>query len=246
MCGILGIASQSPISRPELLTTQRDTMHHRGPDDAGVWFSQDGCIALAEFQRVARAVYIEVPDAFFERINPYRDHRSEITFRQDELLIRKKTEWVVDKEIFELYKERVKPFLTRKIIHRHPFMFHVRHYWTGKINYKFVNPIADATWMATEEGPPWVYRPSLKMRIRMALVDIITRQLSQRTRNRNIDLFSLLSCPTCGYEEIQRNKSLNNLECGRCKSAYRIHRSIPVMYPKLSSRFCDEQAASVH
>ena len=30
---------------------------------------------LAELQRVAKAGYIEVPDAFMERINPYKDHR---------------------------------------------------------------------------------------------------------------------------------------------------------------------------
>src|SRR5262245_15583726 len=34
---------------------------------------------LGELMRVARAGYIEVPDAFMERINPYEDHRLEIT-----------------------------------------------------------------------------------------------------------------------------------------------------------------------
>ena len=36
---------------------------------------------LSELQRVSKAGYIEVPDAFMERINPYLDHRSEITVR---------------------------------------------------------------------------------------------------------------------------------------------------------------------
>lgn len=47
MCGILGIASQSPINNRELLIAQRDTMRHRGPDDAGAWWSNDGHVGLA-------------------------------------------------------------------------------------------------------------------------------------------------------------------------------------------------------
>ncbi len=36
---------------------------------------------LAELQRVAQAGYIETPDAFMERINPYKDHLLEVTVR---------------------------------------------------------------------------------------------------------------------------------------------------------------------
>src|ERR1041384_6081923 len=54
--------------------------------------------ALAEFQRVAKAGYIEVPDALFERLFPYRDHRLEITVRDHRLVIRKKAAWLVDAE----------------------------------------------------------------------------------------------------------------------------------------------------
>jgi len=84
---------------------------------------------LAEFQRVARAGYIEVPDAFMERVNPYKDHRLEITLRDDTLQIRKKSGWIVDHELVELYEDRVKPFMTGELMRRHPFAFHVR-YWT--------------------------------------------------------------------------------------------------------------------
>lgn len=47
MCGIVGIASQVPVTDRDTLVIQRDTMHHRGPDDAGVWWSTDGNIGLA-------------------------------------------------------------------------------------------------------------------------------------------------------------------------------------------------------
>ncbi len=47
MCGFIGITSRTPIQDHDLLLAMRDTMVHRGPDDAGVWLSQDGCVGLA-------------------------------------------------------------------------------------------------------------------------------------------------------------------------------------------------------
>ncbi len=47
MCGIVGIASRNSCRDPRLLIRQRDTLRHRGPDDAGMWWSADGCIGLA-------------------------------------------------------------------------------------------------------------------------------------------------------------------------------------------------------
>src|SRR5260221_11221915 len=51
MCGIVGLTSREPIdlSRIEKL---RDTMRHRGPDDAGAWLSADRRVALGH-QRLA-------------------------------------------------------------------------------------------------------------------------------------------------------------------------------------------------
>src|SRR5712692_4406025 len=48
MCGIVGLASRVPIARPDLLVAMRDTMRHRGPDDAGVWWSPDRRVGLAQ------------------------------------------------------------------------------------------------------------------------------------------------------------------------------------------------------
>ena len=52
MCGIVGLASQFPAPNQELLLAMRNTLHHRGPDDAGVWWSPDGRVGLAH-QRLA-------------------------------------------------------------------------------------------------------------------------------------------------------------------------------------------------
>src|SRR5438105_63719 len=46
MCGIIGIASQTQIADRSWLCVGRDLMRHRGPDDAGAWWSADGRIGL--------------------------------------------------------------------------------------------------------------------------------------------------------------------------------------------------------
>jgi asparagine synthase (glutamine-hydrolysing) len=46
MCGIVGIASQSRVSDRRWLAVGRELMRHRGPDDAGEWWSADGRVGL--------------------------------------------------------------------------------------------------------------------------------------------------------------------------------------------------------
>jgi asparagine synthase (glutamine-hydrolysing) len=46
MCGIVGVASQSPVSAGGWLVSGRDALRHRGPDDAGLWWSADNCVGL--------------------------------------------------------------------------------------------------------------------------------------------------------------------------------------------------------
>jgi asparagine synthase (glutamine-hydrolysing) len=46
MCGIVGIASKVNIDNYSWLNGARDTMIHRGPDDAGEWWSDNGNIGL--------------------------------------------------------------------------------------------------------------------------------------------------------------------------------------------------------
>lgn len=47
MCGLVGIASRKPISERTWLPIGRDALTHRGPDDAGEWWSADGRVGLA-------------------------------------------------------------------------------------------------------------------------------------------------------------------------------------------------------
>ena len=47
MCGIVGIVSNTPQAQRLWLAIGRDAMTHRGPDDAGEWWSADGRVGLA-------------------------------------------------------------------------------------------------------------------------------------------------------------------------------------------------------
>jgi asparagine synthase (glutamine-hydrolysing) len=47
MCGIVGLFSKCPIDQANRLLMMRDAMSHRGPDDAGVWWSPDKRLGLA-------------------------------------------------------------------------------------------------------------------------------------------------------------------------------------------------------
>ncbi len=47
MCGIVGVYKNSGGIDRSLIETMRDTLSHRGPDDAGLWLREDGRLALA-------------------------------------------------------------------------------------------------------------------------------------------------------------------------------------------------------
>ena len=46
MCGLVGIASTKSIESRAWLTHGTDALAHRGPDDAGLWWSEDGCVGF--------------------------------------------------------------------------------------------------------------------------------------------------------------------------------------------------------
>lgn len=190
--------------------------------------SRDPEQTLSEFQRVAKAGYIEVPDAFMERFNPYKDHRLELTVRNHQLLIRKKPNWVVDTDLVELYEDRAKPVVTRELMPKRPFNFMVRYYWRRPINYRILNPEVDISW--PPPASPAIHPPSNALtRTRDGVIKTLRSVGSQRARNQRLDIFPLLSCPTCRSEaDLQR--AGDTLVCPTCQTSYAVRDGIPILY----------------
>lgn len=183
---------------------------------------------LNELQRVAKAGYIEVPDAFMERVNPYRDHKLEITVRDEKLVIRKKRAWVDDPAVVELYENRVKPLMTGELIPRHPFDFHVRYYWREKINFVVINPDDDAGWKYNETSATVGSPSGLKSSVKNIVLTMLRTLLSQGSRNKKIDLTSLLRCPACHAEALVRSNEA--CRCTACGAQFYVQNNIPHLF----------------
>jgi len=187
---------------------------------------------LSELMRVGKAGYIETPDAFFERINPYTYHRLEVTDREGKLVIRKKKNWKPEEELALLYAAKLardKDFA--RFLRISPDSFYTRFYWKGKIDYVVLNPSADASWdyppearVNCEPGSSW------KSRLRSAYLNMIRKMTSQNRRNKRINLFDLLKCPICNHEnfDVSRDKCI----CTRCGEKYPIEAGVPRMFPR--------------
>jgi len=182
---------------------------------------------LRELQRVAKAGYIETPDAFMERINPYWDHRSEVTVRQGVLEVRKKTAWIPDRELVEMYEERAKPWIAGETIPSHPFSFHTRFYWKNQIPFRIINPEDDANWATPKMNQTTQMQMSLRAKLgRLGLATARTL-LSQKRRNRQIQLAALLQCPACNLSDL--SFSPTTVVCQGCSRQYEVVAGVPYM-----------------
>lgn len=188
---------------------------------------------LSELQRVAKSGYIEIPDAFMERVNPYRDHRLEITVRNNELIIRKKPAWQTDPELVEIYEDRIKEILTKETMRQHPFSFHVRYYWSDKINFTIINPEIDADWKPPQsDAAHSTQATSIKGKLNGFLLKKARTLLAQKRRNNKIALIKLLRCPCCKSMELEEKN--NVIECSTCHSEFPIKNNIPNLVFKIN------------
>jgi SAM-dependent methyltransferase len=181
---------------------------------------------LAELQRVARAGYIETPDAFMERINPYKDHRLEVTVRDQGLVIRKKPGWIYDADLVDLYEKRAKVIITRETIPRHAAEFHMRFFWKDKIKFTVLNPEVDATWAPpacdTNAAPAQLTN---RQKLRLFILGLMRRWFSQGRRNAKLDIVPLMRCAKCRSEQIER-KSSDEIACKECDAHFKTDRNI--------------------
>ena len=182
---------------------------------------------LCELQRVAKAGYIETPDAFMERINPYWDHRSEVTVRDGVLEVRKKFSWCPDPELVELYEQRAKDLVASSVIPSNPFTFHTRFYWTDQIPYRVVNPEVNANWKPLEMTHTTRLQVSLRAKLGRLGLSMARALFSQRQRNGKIQLVDLLQCPVCKSTELKHGASV--MSCIGCGKQYDVVSGVPCM-----------------
>lgn len=182
---------------------------------------------LFELQRVAKAGYIEVPDAFFERVNPYIDHKLEISLIKNRLIIKKKEKSVQDEELKKLYEPRAKTLIANYLIPKHPFSFHVRYYWEKNIDFEILNPEVNINWFSEEQYVKRKLNFSMLRFIRKAILHMARYIFSQNKRNNNIDLISLLRCPSCKSNSL--TKVEKTIKCNKCKKNYTLKDKIVLM-----------------
>ncbi len=172
---------------------------------------------LEELQRVAKAGYIEVPDAVMERLTHYTFHRLEITERNGELIIRKKKNYIQDKELAELFDYKAIKLFSG-LVSKHPFDFHVRFYWSkigGGLKYKIINPEYEFDW-----EPPSFEEKDMGNKfnfvafVKTGILKIIRRIFSQNARNKKIDIRNLLMCDICKGEDFDVKKG--EVICKKC------------------------------
>ncbi len=181
---------------------------------------------LSELQRVARSGYIEVPDAFMERLTHYGFHRLEISDGAEGLIIRKKKNFIQDEEVVALFTNKARPIFP-KWVARFPFQFHVRYYWSkdaGGISYKVINPECDSSWDGPQLPTPIEEpRTSLIIRFKQKILAYTRKYLSQSFRNRSIDLLSLLRCPKCHGVHFKKDDLSNSAVCIKCGNSHPIY-----------------------
>ncbi|MFM1896551.1 MAG: hypothetical protein RLZZ385_1625 [Pseudomonadota bacterium] len=176
---------------------------------------------ISELMRVGKAGYIETPDGFFERINPFRFHRLEVYGGGEQgIRIFKKPSWRHDGFVVDGYEAKLKQDAGwYRQLRDHPLPFYTRLYWNDRIDYTVVNPEVDADWplpaITYQASPPGMRR---------RLVQWIRRWFSQNARNANLDLAGLLCCPRC-HGDLQQPHG-DTYRCGECGSEYAIQGGI--------------------
>lgn len=183
---------------------------------------------LLELQRVGKAGYIETPDAFMERINPYWDHRSEVRVHGGVLEIRKKPSWKPDSELVELYEQRSKGLIAGSVIPSNPFVFHTRFYWKDHIPYRILNPEVDANWTPPLMEQTTQLHRSLRAKFGRLVLATARSLFSQKKRNRRLQLAKYLRCPSCKSNELKLIDS--SLACLGCGKHYEVVAGVPRMF----------------
>lgn len=185
--------------------------------------SSDPDTFLSEIQRVASAGYIEVPDAFMERLTHYGFHKLEISERDGALEILRKKDYIHDQDVVSLFRSKAHSVFP-EWVSKYPFHFHIRYYWSkksGGIRYSIVNPEVSLDW----DGPQnsvnaEKQRLSIIAYFKMKVLYIFRLFLSQRIRNNKINLLSLMKCSSCNGDNLNFSDDRTRVACNVCGSQH--------------------------
>ena len=178
---------------------------------------------LSELQRVATAGYIEVPDAFMERLTAYPFHKLEITEKNETLIISYKKNTIHDEEVVSMFSNKASNIFP-KWAKSFPFNFHVRYYWSkdkGGIKYKILNPEVNLNWNWNSD-----IKASNSIKIKKSIIEVLKKRIlkihryifSQNKINKNLNIIPLLKCPKCNKNNFRIEKK--QVCCNKCNNKY--------------------------
>lgn len=176
-------------------------------------------IFLAELMRIAKAGYIETPNAIGEQIVPMNIHCLEVMSLDNKLVIRKKSshEDVGTLGILEAHKKNSQ---WQKLFQESPELFHTRYFWKDHIDYVILNPETSCDWIdqiyeqSTSGEASNDYRSCGWRGIGIRLLARYYRFF--RTLN-PINIDNLLACPKCKAE---LNRIGKHYVCSHCGQEY--------------------------
>lgn len=196
---------------------------------------------LAELMRVGKAGYIETPEGWFEKMCAFTYHRLEVSADKGKLFIRKKPSWKPD-EIAKLWDVKLaKSEELSGFLRTNPDLNHLRFYWKDTIDFEIINPTCDASWPYPEEATNKVTNTAPSFVSVLRDYYLVTRRwlLSQNARNKNLNFYSLIRCPTCHADSLEisdtqqlSSSTAHQLQCSNCKSIYEIVNNIPRLFPR--------------
>jgi len=175
---------------------------------------------IAELMRVAKAGYIETPNAIYERFNPFNVHLLEVVECKGKLFIHRKS-GPVDDAFLSGVGWLDGQAIWRDFFDRHPRAFHVCYHWRERIDFHVVNPEQSLDWFV---APPAGFTAGMDCvdeavevrNWRSILIDLIRRYYAFR-KVRKVDLTEILACPSCKGNLFHR---LLRYECRSCGAVF--------------------------
>ena len=192
---------------------------------------------ISELMRVGKAGYIETPDGWFEKMCAFTYHRLEVSIVNSSLFIRKKKSWKPE-EIANLWDEKLaNSKKLAKFLRVNPDLYHLRFYWDNSIKYKIINPNINSTWKYPEEAiiDSQGTKKSIQIKVRSIYLWLRRWILSQNSRNKLLDIYKLIRCPSCYSAKLE--VTADEIICISCSAHYPIKNKVPSLFPKTRSGF---------